>query len=103
MPEFYGEFGSRLRHHRERAKLSQQEVADRVGLTRASIANIEAGRQRVALHLFADLAETLDVNPMALLPERTPVVDDELLETSLQHIFREIPRRWVGESGVQRR
>ena len=41
----YKEFGQRLRKAREDAQLTQKEVADRVGLKRTSITNIERGRQ----------------------------------------------------------
>ena len=50
--------GSRLAIARERAGLSQSQVASQMGLERPSISEIEAGRRRVAaeeLVRFADL------------------------------------------------
>lgn len=97
MSRFYEEFGSRLREEREAAGLSQQQLAKAVGLTRSSIANIEAGRQRVALHHFTGFADALRLNPASLLPMRAPILDDALLEeASRPQIFREITQRWVG-------
>jgi transcriptional regulator with XRE-family HTH domain len=64
----YRVFGSRLRELREKASVTQEELAKRVDLSRTSITNIEKGRQRVLLHQFVDLAEALNVEPTALMP-----------------------------------
>ena len=42
--------GQRIRHLRQIACLTQNDLAGRMGLTRTSIVNIESGRQRVMLH-----------------------------------------------------
>lgn len=41
--EFYVKLGSILRELREQKGLTQQEVADRIGVTRAAVANYENG------------------------------------------------------------
>jgi transcriptional regulator with XRE-family HTH domain len=64
---FYREFGDLLRKERK-GRFSQSELADRVGLSRASIANIERGNQRVPLHMLRVFARELGVEPQALLP-----------------------------------
>lgn len=56
--------GSRLSLARQRAGLSQAQVAERLNLPRPSIAEIEAGRRRVAVDemiRFADLYQ-VDMN-----------------------------------------
>lgn len=68
MEHFYEELGRRLREAREAAGLTQEELAFRVKLSRASVANIERGHQRVALHQFVELAQALGVEPIKLLP-----------------------------------
>lgn len=65
---FYEELGRRVREAREAAGLTQEELAQRVELSRASVANIERGNQRVALHKFVELAQALGVEPLRLLP-----------------------------------
>lgn len=51
--------------------LTQDQVAQRTGrrLSRAAVANIESGRQRVAVHHLFDLAHALGVAPATLLPD----------------------------------
>ena len=43
-------FGARVRQLREVLGMTQDDLRRKIGLTRASIANIEAGKQRVLLH-----------------------------------------------------
>lgn len=58
----YRVFGRRLRELREIRKLPQEELATLSGLTRASVANIESGRQRVLLHQVLKFAQALRVD-----------------------------------------
>jgi transcriptional regulator with XRE-family HTH domain len=64
----YVEFGKLVRGYRKRSNLTQDDLAERVGLSRTSITNIELGRQKVLLHQVFMLAKSLGVNPDALLP-----------------------------------
>lgn len=66
---FYRAVGELVRAARSAARMTQAQLADGANLTRSSIANIEAGRQRVPLHVFAMIAEALDTEPAKLLPE----------------------------------
>lgn len=72
MDDFYPEFGRRVRLARRRADLSQDTLGRLTGLNRTSITNIEAGRQRIPLHLLLDFAAALDVEPLELLPGSPP-------------------------------
>jgi transcriptional regulator with XRE-family HTH domain len=49
--------------------LTQQELADAAGLTRSSVANIEAGRQEMALAVVVAMASNLHTTVGALLGE----------------------------------
>jgi len=65
---FYEALGHRIRGARDQAGLSQLELAQRVGLARASIANLEAGRQRPPVHTIVLIASVVEVPVEALLP-----------------------------------
>jgi len=51
--------GEMIRHRRELCELSQGDLAKRVGLSRVSIATIEAGKQRVLFHQAIKFCEVL--------------------------------------------
>jgi transcriptional regulator with XRE-family HTH domain len=48
--------------------LNQAEIGTAIGLSRASIANIETGRQRIPIHHLYRLARALRVDVHTLLP-----------------------------------
>lgn len=79
--DFYAHTGEKVRSARVAAGVSQDVLAQRIGLTRSSIANLEAGRQRIALHLFVAICQALDKDVCELLPEkpephRSPISTD---------------------------
>jgi DNA-binding XRE family transcriptional regulator len=67
---FYRELGQRLLDHRKKLKLTQAQLGEQLKppLTRASIANIEAGNQGVLAHTLVQLARALKVSVSDLLP-----------------------------------
>ncbi len=68
----YAAVGDRIRKARESQakRLSQAALAERLGVSRASVVNIEAGRQHAPLSLLWKIAEQLDVELTALIPTR---------------------------------
>lgn len=80
--EMYRLLGSRLRTRRDALRMTQQQLADKVGVSRASIANIERGRQNVLLHHLYALAEALEMpGPTDLLP--SVVKDDKATDVAI--------------------
>jgi len=65
----YRAAGVRVKHFRDRKKLSQTAVAKACGLTPSSVSSIEAGRQRLQLHGLFAVAAALDVVPTCLVPQ----------------------------------
>ncbi len=59
-------FGEAVKNARFDLGLTQQELADKLKLSRGSIANIETGRQRVLLSDVLDFAKALKLKPIAL-------------------------------------
>ena len=67
--DLYTEVGKNIRRYRRAMPRTQQEVAARVGLSRASLANIESGHQWVRLHHLYAIAVALDLDsPATLMP-----------------------------------
>jgi transcriptional regulator with XRE-family HTH domain len=58
-------FGAKVRQIREFLGITQDDLAKRVGLARASIANIETGRQRASLEDVEIFAAALGTTPKA--------------------------------------
>ena len=66
---FDREVGLRLQRARRERGITQEELARRIGLPRASYANIESGRQRVPLDVVWRAAIVLERPMSALAPE----------------------------------
>lgn len=64
--EFYRLAGARIREARGR-NLTQEELAKATGLSRVSVVNIEAGRQKLLLHHIFRIAEALGLAPSELI------------------------------------
>lgn len=75
--EIYRLLGLKVAERRGKMKLTQAEVAAQIGLTRASLANIETGRQKVMLHHIYRLADALDCESILDLVPPTFVFPDE--------------------------
>lgn len=80
----YVAFGDAMALRRDQLKMTQAQLASRVGLSRASIANIERGRQNVLLHHACDIASALGLSQVGdLLPvESKPSLEDQVLALS---------------------
>ena len=78
--EFYLAVGQRIAKARQ-ARMTQDELARIVSLTRTSIINIEKGRQQVLVHTLVSIARAVGVAPEKLLPPHDDL-DASLLDTS---------------------
>jgi transcriptional regulator with XRE-family HTH domain len=67
---FNEECGLRVREYRRIHDLTQETLAQRLGLTRAAVANIESGRQRVAADVLWRAACVFNVPVWRLMPQR---------------------------------
>jgi transcriptional regulator with XRE-family HTH domain len=75
---FYAGFGSRIQNIREQRNMTQAQLGRSLNppSTRASIANIENGKQRVLAHTLVQLAAVLNVSIQELLPPQAPESKD---------------------------
>lgn len=96
----YKAFGAQVRERRDTLRMTQLQLSARIGLTRGSVANIEAGRQAVLLHQFLDIAAALQVTPGQLLPAQgeTPPTEEtsdmpETVRNALEAIRKSVRTR----------
>jgi transcriptional regulator with XRE-family HTH domain len=82
---FYRDVGERVKEARATANLTQLNLSKKSGLTRSSIANLEAGRQRVQIHVIALIADTLGVDISSLLPPSFDAASRRSLDTSMHN------------------
>ena len=64
---YYSDLGRRIQQARNARGFTQVEVAERVGVTRGTLENMEHGRIRVLVHRLVDIARVLGVPAHELL------------------------------------
>lgn len=73
MPEpIYKQIGKIIRARRRVLDKAQELLAQEVGMSRATLANIETGRQRILVHQIYAFAKALNLKLSDLLPEHLP-------------------------------
>jgi len=93
--QLYQAVGRLVRAGRRRAKLTQDDLAQRVGLTRTSLTNIERGKQKIQVHTLYAIAEVLGFPPAALLPPQAWMYTPEAIEERLPESLLPEEREWV--------
>lgn len=86
---YYVALGRQIAQVRQsRSKMTQEDLALKISLTRTSIINIEKGRQQLLVHTLVDIATALGV----ALPELLPPSGD------VAHLLRDVSKQgrdWV--------
>lgn len=80
--EFYVLLGHRVRTLRQQKGLTQEQLGNRLtpAVTRASVANIETGKQRVLAHTLVQLSRTFEVSVDDFTREESTPVSAEVAE-----------------------
>lgn len=65
---FYVEIGERIRTERLKKKLTHQELADHLGLTRVSVINIETGKHKPSIYQLLQISKLFEINYSKLIP-----------------------------------
>lgn len=74
----YYQLGIRIKRYRKKAKLSQEELADRVGSATSTIAHAESGTSKPSLPLLIKIARELGVTLDQLVCDSLPIAQTYL-------------------------
>ena len=83
---FYRLVGERIAQARRRQQLTQKGLAPAVRLSRASVANIEKGRQAVAVHVLVKFSQALGVPVADLIPPNRDVSASSEIKQKLSEL-----------------
>lgn len=85
----YEIIGHRISELRKLNNHNQQQLADKIGLGRSSIANIESGRQQVSLHVIYRISQVYNAEVHSLIPKVSEVASKVSLELSnVNEVFK---------------
>ncbi|GFT91675.1 putative transcriptional regulator [Nephila pilipes] len=78
--------GQRIKEWRLRREYTQEDLANKVGITNQRIYEYEQGRAAVSLEMLDEIAKVLSISIIDLLPEST---EDENSEVGLSNLIEE--------------
>ncbi len=90
--EVYVTIGKKIRQARKERGLKQDDLARAISFTRASITNIERGKQRVLLHTVCEIAVALAMEPSSLLPTLDDLVGLQGDLFAAQRLEEDLPK-----------
>lgn len=90
--KFYEEIGQLICEERLKAGVKQEDLANFLELSRASIVNIEKGRQRASTFLIMNVAKYLNIDFTKLIPAANSKPD--LSEPVVSFNAAEFPSEW---------
>ena len=74
------EWNKKIKEARRNAKITQADLADRIGVHRSTIANYELGRRKPSLNELKEIARILHIDVNYLLEGSEVSSEDELLK-----------------------
>jgi DNA-binding XRE family transcriptional regulator len=89
---FYQAVGARIAALRSDCGLTQEDLAKAVGLSRPSISNLEAGRQRTPIHVLVEIASLFGMSLADLVVDSTPRTRHPVMVGLARDQAREITR-----------
>lgn len=63
----YYQIGQRIRKYRKACGMSQEQLAEKIGISVTHMSHIETGNTKLSLQVFVDIANALEVQTDALL------------------------------------
>lgn len=87
----YRRIGNNVRQRRIKSGVTQGQLAKEVGVLRTSITNIEAGRQKVPLHLLYKICAALEIEAVDILPFTAEITHPSTVPVELDGDVRHVP------------
>jgi transcriptional regulator with XRE-family HTH domain len=82
----YYKIGQRIRKFRKAYHLSQEQLAEKVGISTTHMSHIETGNTKLSLPVFVDIAKALCIQTDELLHD-TPKKDKTAIKGELEEIL----------------
>ncbi|MBP3772065.1 MAG: helix-turn-helix transcriptional regulator [Treponema sp.] len=80
----YEKIGQRIRKYRKSKNFSQEQLAEKIGISPTHMSHIETGSTKLSLPVLVDLSEMLEVKTDNLLFDEKSVSDFKLQELIAQ-------------------
>lgn len=84
----YYEIGQRIRKFRKARDISQEELAEKIGISTTHMSHIETGNTKLSLPVFVSLAVALEVRTDELLYNESPK-GRSILVDDISHVLDE--------------
>lgn len=94
----YRALGDRIKGLRKKFGYNQSKFADLLDISRASLVNIEKGRQRPPLHIIYAITDTLQIDIADVLPKKMDL-DNKAIE---KKILNNIKRTSGGDEDIEK-
>lgn len=102
----YKEIGKRIRKARKARRMTQEELAELIGVNTTHISNIEGGKKPFSFKIFVRLYTALKVNPDSLLPKCdewiASVPEQEVAEEKLDAVSKRESLREAVDAAIVR-
>lgn len=87
----YEVVGERIRFEREKLKISQSRLSKDLGISRASVSNIEVGRHQIPLSNLYVLSNIFKIDIQELLPKYEDIITkmNSKISNHISHVDKE--------------
>lgn len=82
----YYEIGQRIRKYRKASNLSQEQLAEKVGISVTHMSHIETGNTKLSLPVLVNIANTLSVQTDAIIYEN-PQINKTTIKQELSELI----------------
>ena len=86
-------FGKKIKELRQRLELTQEQFAERIGISSKSLSQIELGKNFVSAEVLESICSNMDVNPKSLF-------DFDYIEKDKKSLLEDITQRVSNNNSI---